>query len=87
MNSLRQIVALVSRGSAYTIMPHSALMDEISNGSLVLVPIEPAMRWTAYLMRKRSRPVTRASSSAGKFVTVNLKDMLERCGLRAKLVQ
>jgi len=87
MNSLRQIAALVSRGSAYTIMPHSALMDEISNGALVLVPIEPSMRRTAYLMRKRNRPVTRASSSVGKLVSVILKDMLERRGLRTKLVQ
>jgi hypothetical protein len=39
MNSLRQIAALVSRGSPCTIMPRSALMDEISNGALVLVPI------------------------------------------------
>jgi len=87
MNSLRQIAALVSRASAYTIMPRSAMMDEISDGELVLVPIEPAMRRTAYLIRNRNRPVTRANSSVGKLVPVILKDMVVRRGLRAKLLQ
>jgi len=87
MNSLRQIAALVSRASAYTIMPRSAMMDEISDGELVLVPIEPAMRRTAYLIRNRNRPVTRANSSVGKLVPVILKIWSCDAGLRAKLLQ
>lgn len=88
MDSLRQIASLVSRASAYTIVPHAAVMNEVSRQELVLVPIvKPAMRRTAYIIRKRNRPITQASLSVQRLVSIILKEMITRYGLGAKLVE
>ena len=86
MDSLRQIATLVSRASAYSIMSHASVMNEVSKGELVIVPIiKPVMRRTAHIIRKRSRPVTRASASVERLISVILKEMIKRYGLSAKL--
>jgi LysR family nitrogen assimilation transcriptional regulator len=87
MDSIRQIASLVSRASAYTIMSHAAAIDHITTKQVLLVPItKPTIRLTAYIVRKRDRPVTRASLSVQRQIRVILREMITRHGLSAKLV-
>jgi LysR family nitrogen assimilation transcriptional regulator len=61
MDSLTNMKALVSRGSAYTILARAAIVEELHRKILIAVPIcEPFMRRTVYLVRNPSRPATQA---------------------------
>ncbi|MEH2563603.1 LysR family transcriptional regulator [Bradyrhizobium sp. AZCC 2289] len=87
MDSLQQIASMVSRASAYTIMSHTAAIDYIAPLQLLLVPIiNPGIRLTAHIVRKRNRPVTQASLSVQRLIPVILKEMITRHGLNARLV-
>ncbi len=84
IDSLPQLIAMASRASAYTILPHAAVINEVSAGGLKLIEIvEPSMIRTAYLVRKRSRPVSRASSSVEQAITMILQEMIDRFQLEA----
>lgn len=86
MNSLPQIIAMADRASAYTILPHAAVINEVANGSLALVEIiKPTIRRTAYLIRKRSRSVSRASITVEHMLTTIIAEMIERHHLEARL--
>ena len=62
MDSLTNIKALVARGSGYSILAHSGVVEEIERGALVIIPIrEPVMRRTVFLVRNPSRPLTEAT--------------------------
>jgi LysR family transcriptional regulator, nitrogen assimilation regulatory protein len=86
IDSLPHIVEMVSRASAYTILSHGAVLNQVSAGTLALVPIEePTIRRTAYIVRKRSRPVTRASVIVESYIKTIIQEMVERYKLRAIL--
>jgi len=86
IDSLQHIIEMVSRASAYTILSHGAVLNQVANGTLVLVPIEePTIRRTAYIIRKRSRPVSRASSIVESRITTIIKEMVIRHDIKAVL--
>ena len=77
---------MVSRASAYTILSHGAVLNQVAAGTLALVRIEePTIRRTAYIVRKRSRPVTRASVIVESYITSIIKEMIRRYKLKAIL--
>ena len=83
INSLPHIIEMVSRASAYTLLSHGAVLNQVAAGTLMLVPIEPTIRRTAYIVRSRSHPVTRASEIVESNIKTILKEMVERYSLRA----
>ncbi|BAV64702.1 LysR family transcriptional regulator [Sphingobium cloacae] len=84
IDSLPQIVTMTARASAYTILPHAAVIDEVAAGTLSLVRIvEPSMIRTAYLVRKRTRPAGPAISSVEQAVKMILREMVDRFQLEA----
>jgi LysR family transcriptional regulator, nitrogen assimilation regulatory protein len=86
IDSLPHIVEMVSRASAYTILSHGAVIKQVAAGTLVLVPIEePTIRRTAYMARARSRPATRAGVIVEEYLTMILREMVDRYKLRATL--
>jgi LysR family nitrogen assimilation transcriptional regulator len=88
IDALRHIVAMVSRASAYTILSHSAVMDAVERGDLVLVPIvEPTIMRTAFLVRKRGRPITRASLAVENLIPSILHEITQRHKLSAELLR
>jgi len=69
IDSLPQIVDMVSRASAYTITSHGAVVKQVAEGTLGLVRIvDPSFIRTASLVRKRTRPVSRASEIAEEYI-------------------
>jgi LysR family transcriptional regulator, nitrogen assimilation regulatory protein len=86
IDSLPHIVEMVSRASAYTLLSHGAVINQVASGSLALVPIEePTIRRTAYIVRKRARPVTRASVIVEACVQSIVREMVHRYKLKAIL--
>lgn len=86
INSLPHIVEMVSRASAYTILSHGAVIKQVAAGTLALVPIEePTIRRTAYMARARARPATRAEVIVEEYLTMILREMVDRYKLRATL--
>jgi LysR family nitrogen assimilation transcriptional regulator len=82
IDSLPQIVEMVSRASAYTLTSHGAVVKQVAEGKLALVPIvEPALIRTAYLVRKRSRPLSRGSIVVEKFIKLIVSEMVQRYGI------
>ncbi len=86
IDSLPHIVEMVGRASAYTILSHGAVINQVAAGTLALVPIEePAIQRTAYLVRKRARPVTRASVVVESCIKTIIREMVDRYKLKAIL--
>lgn len=86
VDSLPHIVEMVSRASAYTILSHGAVFNQVANGTLALVPIaEPTIRRTAYLVRKRTRPVSRACAIIESAISTIIQEMVARYGIKAVL--
>lgn len=86
IDSLPQIVEMVSRASAYSILSHAAVIKEVANGTIGLVPFEePTIRRTAYMVRKRSRPVSSASSVVENTILTIIREMVERFDIQASL--
>lgn len=86
IDALRHIVTMVSRASAYTILPHAAVMNEVTRGDLMLIPItKPMIKRTAYIARKRGRPVTRASLVVENLISEILNELIQRHKLNAQL--
>ena len=84
IDSLPHIVEMVSRASAYTLLSHGAVVKQVADGTLAMVPIkEPTIRRTAYLARSRMRPVTRARTEVESFILEIIAEMVERYQLRA----
>lgn len=87
MDSLPQIIGMVDRASAYTILPHAAVVDQVARGDLALVTIaDPPIRRTGYVVRRRARPVTRASIAVEAVIKTIIRDMIERHRLDARLL-
>lgn len=86
IDSLTHIIEMVSRASAYTLLTHAAVVNQVAAGTLALVPIEePTIRRTAYLVRKRSRPISRASVAVEAALMTVIKEMVERYKLEASI--
>ncbi len=88
IDSLPHIVGMVKRASAYCVLPHAAVINEVAEGSLRLVEIvEPSMSRTAYLLRKRSHPITRASDAVQRSITLIVSEMIERFKVDATVLE
>lgn len=88
LNSLSQIVEMVGRASAYTILPHAAVADGVASGRLKLIRIvEPTFMRTAYLARKQTRSASMASMKVEQMVLNIIKEMVERYGLHARYLE
>lgn len=86
IDSLPHIVEMVSRASAYTLLAHGAVINQVANGTLALVRIaEPTMRRTAYVVRKRTRAVSRASLVVEAYVKDIVRELVSRYNLQAAL--
>jgi LysR family nitrogen assimilation transcriptional regulator len=84
IDSLPHIVEMVSRASAYTILSHGAVFQQVAERKLALVRIqEPTIRRTAYVVRKRSRPLTRACVVVETCMTSIIHELVNRYGIRA----
>jgi LysR family nitrogen assimilation transcriptional regulator len=86
IDSLPHIIEMVSRASAYTILSHGAVSNQVAAGTLALVRIEePTIRRTAYMVRKRSRPVTKACAIVESRIFTIIQEMVQRFGIKAVL--
>ncbi|WP_417210532.1 LysR family transcriptional regulator [Antarctobacter sp.] len=84
IDSLPHIVEMVGRASAYSILSHGAVIQQVDKGKIGLVRIvEPTIQRTAYMVRKRSRPVSRASAIVEATIFTILGEMVERYGIQA----
>lgn len=86
IDSLPHIVEMVSRASAYSILSHGAVTKEVASGAIGLIRIsDPALTRTAYMVRKRSRPVSRASAVTEDTLTAILRELVDRYDIQATL--
>lgn len=84
IDALPQIVEMVERASAYSILPHAAVINQIRAGSIAIVPVEGTpLRRTAYLVRKWARPMTRGSLQVQAMIVSILTEMIRRFDLAA----
>lgn len=87
IDSLPQTIGMVTRASAYTLLPHAAVVNQVAAGELAVVAIkDPPLRRTAYLVRHRSRTVTRASMAVESAVKAILADMVQKNRLQVQLL-
>lgn len=88
IDSLPHMIEMVNRASAYTILSHGAVVHHVARGQLALVPIEGMpMQRTAYMVRKRSRPVSRACTIVEQTIATIIAEMVDRFGLRAEAIR
>lgn len=86
LDSLPQIVEMVSRASAYAILPHGAVHKQVTQGRLALVRIaEPSIRRTAYLATKRARSVPRVVEIVEDTIKMIVEEMVEKYGIEGTL--
>jgi len=84
IDSLAPMISMVERASAYTILPNSAVMKKVNEGTLSLVDIvDPVMSRTAYLVRKRSKAISTASRVVEENLLAIIDEMIRRFELRA----
>jgi len=87
LNSLSQIIELVSRASACTLLPRAALVNSNAEGRLTLTRIvAPTFIRTTYLARKQSRVASLASMKVEQTVLSIIKEMIERYDLQASYI-
>lgn len=87
LDSLPQMLEMVNRASAYTILPHAAVAESVSMGKLALVRIKnPTFLRTSYLIRKRTRSISMISLRTEKIVFKIMEEMLDRYGLNARML-
>jgi LysR family nitrogen assimilation transcriptional regulator len=86
IDALRQITTIVDRASAYTILPHAAVLAEVEQGRLVLINIiKPPTQRTAYIVRKKGRPVSRSSQAVEAMIGTIIGELVRRHALKAML--
>jgi len=85
IDALPHIAEMCCRASAYSILPEASVVHLVREGRLALVPIEGVkMERTAYLVRKRSRPVSFATAAVQASMTEILQEMIGRYRLSAR---
>lgn len=84
IDSLSQIIEMVTRASAYSFLPHAPVAEAVSTGRLALVRIQnPRFQRTAYLTRKRSRVVSMVSLTVERTLKQIVHEIVERYDLKA----
>lgn len=78
IDSLPQIVEMVSRASAYSLLPHSALTGSRPSGQLTLMRLEPALHRTGYLVRKRTKPASNSTVAVQDVILRIVKELIDR---------
>jgi LysR family nitrogen assimilation transcriptional regulator len=87
LDSLSQVIEMVSRASAYTFLPHAPVAMAVQAGKLALVRIAGAsFQRTAYLARKRSRLISMASLKIEGTINSILTELIDKHGVIAELV-
>lgn len=87
IDSLSQIMEMVSRASAYSLLPHVPVADAVDAGKLVMVRIaNPTCIRTTYLTRKRSRSASMASLKVENIINQILSEQVEKYDLHAEIV-
>lgn len=86
IDPLPHIIEMVSRASAYSVLPHGAVVKPAADGLVSLVPIEPKVVRTAYKVRSRLRPVTHAALVVERYMCVIMKEAIGRYDLRVDLL-
>lgn len=84
IDPLPQIIEMVDRASAYTILPQASVFRQVRSGRLALVRIEGApMKRTCHVIRKRARPVSASMVAVGDLIHAIVGEMIQRFGLSA----
>jgi LysR family nitrogen assimilation transcriptional regulator len=77
LDSLVHITSLVASGHAVTILPHSAIADQVRQGRLSAAPItRPPLRRFLYLARNPNQAVTHVSVQVEELVISLMRDMV-----------
>ena len=88
MDSLSRIKALVARGSGYSLLPHSAVFEELGRGELVLAPIAgPPLRRTVCLAAPGARPANRAAEAVERLAVEIAGELVRKGYWRGELVE
>lgn len=84
IDPLPQIIEMVDRASAYSILPQTSVMSQVRAGRIALVPIQGgAIKRTAYMVRKRARPMSTGVQQIQKLIISIMSEMIRRHGLGA----
>ncbi|QIE46494.1 LysR family transcriptional regulator [Pseudohalocynthiibacter aestuariivivens] len=88
MDSLPQILSLVARGSAYTIISPAAVFEMVNEGKLIGSPIQnPRLSRKLYLVRSASARITAASRATEACCREVVGDLVTRGFWQAQLPQ
>ena len=68
IDTLEAVKELIADGSAYTILPHSAIRAEVQRGEFVLYEIAPAITRRLCIEISQQRPFFRAASDTMKYL-------------------
>ncbi|WP_226553858.1 LysR family transcriptional regulator [Celeribacter naphthalenivorans] len=82
IESHSQILEMVKRASAYTIVPKAAALTPLLTGDLVAVRFEEPVQRSCHIVRKRGRVVTAASLAVEEQAIKILKEMNARFDLK-----
>lgn len=86
IDGLPHITEMCCRASAYSILAEAAVVQQVAEGRLALVPIEGVkLERTAYLVRKRNRPMSRATFEVQNAMTSIVSEMIQRYRLSARV--
>lgn len=84
LDSLSQIIDMVNRASAYSILPHIAVANAVSMGRIALVKIKDTnLKVKTYIARDRSRAASMASMVVERILLQILKENVDRYDLQA----
>jgi LysR family transcriptional regulator, nitrogen assimilation regulatory protein len=86
IDALPHIIEMVCRASAYSILSEAAVREHVNAGRLAMVPIEGVkIERTAFLVRKRSRPISRAVLEVQNSIIMIIDEMISRYRLSARM--
>ncbi|MCJ1899491.1 MULTISPECIES: hypothetical protein [Paracoccus] len=81
-------MTFASRASAHIVLSHAAVVKEVRTGRWCWFPFrEPAPTHTAYLLRRRDRPVSSAGLLVERRILSVLAEMIARYRLKARLLK
>lgn len=84
IDALPHIIEMVERASAYSLLSQAAVLKQVEQGSLALVPIKDAkIQRTAYLVRKWSRPLSVSDQAVQATIISVMAEMIQRHRLSA----
>jgi LysR family transcriptional regulator, nitrogen assimilation regulatory protein len=88
MDALVHLKTLVARGAGYSILAPAAVIREVEERRLVLVPIRDGlMRRTVYIVRNPQRVATRAALEIERLIIELTADLVRRGVWRGELVK